>query len=113
MQGWQKTDVGSKGEVANFHCITLAPVSFALLPDENGEGGAQSQIRLSTFVSKAFYDANRGNAKLAVKHRIYNVPIQIVASWTRFPDGVKSIEQKAYEYILANDSFFSDAIVVI
>lgn len=113
MQGWIKQDIGPKGEACEFHTITMASVNFSKLPDQNGEGGSMSTIRLSTFVSKAFYDANNGDAELAIKHRYYAVPLLDVAGMVRVPDGQKSVEQKSYELVLAQDSFFSDAQVVI
>lgn len=112
MQGWIKQDIGPKGEACEFHTITSAIVSFSKLPDQNGEGGAMSTIRVSTFVSKEFYDSNLGDAELAIKHRFYAVHLIDVAGMVRAPDGVKSTEQKCYEIILAQDSFFADATVV-
>ena len=112
MQGWIKQDIGPKGESCEFHTITFAGVNFSLLPDSNGEGGATSTIKVSTFVSKEFYDANRGNAELAVKHRFYAVSLPDVAQMVRAPDGVKSVEQKSYELIIAQDPWFSDATIV-
>lgn len=112
MQGWIKQDIGPKGEPCEFHTITMASVNFSKLPDQNGEGGAMSTIRLSTFVSKSFYDANNGDAELAIKHRTYAVSIIDVAQMVRLPDGQKSVEEKSYELIVSQDSFFSDAQVV-
>ena len=113
MQGWNKSDIGPRGEQCEFHTITSAVVNFGLLPDQNGEGGAMSTIRLSTFVSKSFYDANNGDAELAIKHRTYAVSIIDVAQMVRLPDGQKSVEEKSYELILSQDAFFSDAQIVV
>lgn len=112
MQGFIKQDIGPKGETCEFHTITSAVINFSLLPDENGEGGATSSIRISSFVSKEFYDTNRGNAELAIKHRIYPVDILTLAAFIRQADGTKSPEQHAYEIVMAQDSWFQDAQVV-
>jgi hypothetical protein len=112
MQGFIKSDIGPKGEVCNFHTITFAGVNFGKLPDANGEGGAMSTIKVSTFVSKDFYDNNQGDANLAIKHRFYAVDIMTLASFIRVPDGVKSVETHAYEIVLDQDPWFADATVV-
>lgn len=112
MQGFIKQDVGPKGEVCDFHTITKAVVDFSKLPDENGEGGSVSLVTLSTFVSKAFYDANRGNADLAIKHRVYEVALLDVAQLVRLPNSDKSTELKCYDIILNQDAFFQDAQIV-
>lgn len=112
MQGFIKQEIGPKGEVAEFHTITQAIVNFSRLPDENGEGGSQSVVRISTFVNKAFYDANNGNADLAIKHRFIAVDLLDIAPIVRQADGTKSVEQHAYEIIQAKDPFFVDAQIV-
>jgi hypothetical protein len=112
MRGFLKADVGPKGEAINFHCITKADIDFSLLPDAEGQGGSMSTVRISSFTSLDFYDANRGNAELAVKHRFYAVDLLSIAAMVRMPDGVKSVETKAYEAVVAQDPWFSDATVV-
>jgi hypothetical protein len=112
MQGFIKQDIGPKGEACEFHTITIATVDFSKLPDQDGNGAAMSTIRVSTFVSKSFYDANQGNAELAVKHRYYGVDLMTLVPFIRYPDGQKSVEQHAYEIIMNQDSWFADATVV-
>ena len=109
-----KNEIGPKGEVCNYHTITKAVIDFGLLPDESGNGGSKSVITLSTFTSKEFYFANRGNESLAVKQRQYLVDIVTMALVIRYINGDKSVEHKAYDIILEQDAagekFFQDAI---
>jgi len=110
VKGFIKADTGSKGEVCEFHTFTFAQVNFGMLPDELGEGGANSTIVVSSFTSKAFYDANRGNKELAIKNRTYGVNIMELL-FLRAID-TKSAEQRMYDIVIAQDPWFADAMVV-
>ena len=109
---FKKSMIGSKGEPCEYHTITKVEADYSMLPDANGEGASMSTVRLSTFVSREFYVQNNGDARLAVFHKFYAIDLVTIGTALRVPDGVKSAEQKAYEQILLQDEFFSDAEVV-
>jgi hypothetical protein len=117
LQKSKMTDFGVEG---NYWTIISSNLTFHPYPkfvlDENNnlvglENAPSSPLVIALFVSKEVYDAQAsGVLAYPLEIKEYAVPFMDALSSQRDPS--KTGEQHAYDWIKANDSFFSDAVNV-
>ena len=105
---FQKTKIFDNGVTADYHTITEVNVKFTRLPTVDVEG-SQTEIVVSSFVSRAFYESVNGDVNKSVSRESYAVDLPFVAAALTVPDGTKSAYEKAEDKIIEQNAWFADA----
>lgn len=108
---FQKTKTLENGVEANYHTITEVNIKFTRLPTVDVEG-SQTEIVISSFVSRAFYESVNGDVTKALSRESYAVDLPFVAAALTVPDGTKSAYEKAEDKIIEQNAWYADAVRV-